>query len=85
MSITPVTRTFTDRHIGVSDPVDIETMLTRLGYDSLEALVDTAVPAAIRRPDPLQLPPGLSEEEILAHLRELADRNVVKTQNLKIE
>ena len=80
MSITPVTRTFTDRHIGVSDPADIETMLTRLGYDSLEALVDTAVPAAIRRPDPLQLPPGLSEEEILAHLRELADRNVVKTQ-----
>lgn len=80
MSITSVTRTFTDRHIGVSDPADIETMLTRLGYDSLEALVDTAVPAAIRRPDPLQLPPGLSEEEILAHLRELADRNVVKTQ-----
>ena len=80
MSITPVTRTFTDRHIGVSDPADIETMLTRLGYDSLEALVDTAVPAAIRRPDPLQLPPGLSEEEILAHLREIADRNVVKTQ-----
>ncbi len=80
MSITPVTRTFTDRHIGVSDPADVETMLARLGYTSLDELVDTAVPAAIRRPDALQIPAGLSEEEILAHLRELADRNVVKTQ-----
>ena len=80
MSITPVTRTFSDRHIGVSDPADIEAMLAHLGYPSLDALVDTAVPASIRRPDALQLPEGVSEEQILAHLRELANRNVVKTQ-----
>ena len=73
-------RTFPDRHIGVTDPAHVATMLAELGYESLDALVDDAVPASIRKSEPLDLPQGRSEEEILADLRALAAKNVVKTQ-----
>ena len=55
-------------------------MLAELGYPSLDALVDTAVPESIRSHEPLDLPPARSEQEILADLRGFASRNVVKTQ-----
>ena len=71
---------FAARHIGVASPADQRAMLDALGYASLDELVGTAVPASIRSFAPLDLPPARSEEEILAELRELADRNVVKTQ-----
>ena len=80
MTALPAPRTFPDRHIGVTDPAHVETMLAELGYESLDALVDDAVPASIRKSEPLDLPPGRSEEEILADLRALAGKNVVKTQ-----
>src|SRR5690606_28885070 len=51
-----------------------------LGYDSLAALVDAAVPEAIRSNQPLNLPAALREEEVLADLRNLANKNVLKTQ-----
>lgn len=71
---------FADRHIGVTTPADIATMLDALGYSDVESLVDTAVPAGIRMPRPLDLPAARSEEEILADLRALAAKNVLKTQ-----
>jgi len=55
-------------------------MLDALGYASLDALVDAAVPAAIRTRRPLRLPPARTEPEVLAHLRELAAKNQVKRQ-----
>lgn len=67
------------RHIGPR-PADVEHMLQTLGYDSLEALVDTAVPAGIRQPKPLELPAPLTESAVLEQLREIAGRNVMKTQ-----
>ena len=36
------------RHIGPS-PSEIEAMLTVVGFDSLDALIDETVPAAIRQ------------------------------------
>ena len=54
-------------------------MLATLGYDSLDALTDAAVPASIRERAPLELPPAATEEEMLAELRELAGRNRVMT------
>ena len=72
--------TFADRHIGVTTPEDVATMLNTLGYSSVDALVDTAVPAGIRMSGELDLPAARSEEEILADLRALAAKNVVKTQ-----
>ncbi|WP_370512515.1 aminomethyl-transferring glycine dehydrogenase [Cellulosimicrobium sp. TH-20] len=55
-------------------------MLDQLGYASLDALVDAAVPATIRTERPLDLPAARTETEVLDHLRALAAKNVVKTQ-----
>ncbi|WP_369796691.1 aminomethyl-transferring glycine dehydrogenase [Cellulomonas sp. URHE0023] len=54
-------------------------MLSVVGYESLDALVDAAVPASIRTDRPLDLPAARSEEEVLAALREIAGRNQVLT------
>ena len=54
-------------------------MLAELGYDSLSALVDAAVPPIIRSNSPLELPPGLTEAATTEALRELANRNRVVT------
>ena len=70
---------FVARHIGPRE-ADVQTMLSTLGYSSLDELVDTAVPAGIRQHEPLQLPAALSEAEALAALRTLASKNVLKTQ-----
>jgi glycine dehydrogenase len=52
-------------------------MLGLLGYPSLDALVNDAVPAQIRLQRPLQLPPARSEYETLAALKEIASQNQV--------
>jgi glycine dehydrogenase len=70
--------TFADRHIGAGVS-EQSAMLDELGYASLEALVDAAVPAAIRERAPLALEAGLSEPEALARLGELGSRNEVFT------
>ena len=71
--------TFTARHIG-TDAAAQRTMLDALGYDSVEALVEAAVPASIRSaPIPEDassvIPPAATEAEALAELRELATQN----------
>ena len=50
-------------------------MLQMLGFDSLDALIDAAVPAAIRLVKPLDLPAPKGEHETLNELRALASRN----------
>jgi glycine dehydrogenase len=52
-------------------------MLGLLGYPSLDALVNDAVPAQIRLQRPLQLPPARSEYEALAALKGIASQNQV--------
>ncbi|WP_423921592.1 aminomethyl-transferring glycine dehydrogenase [Candidatus Poriferisodalis sp.] len=68
---------FATRHIGLR-PDDITAMLKRLGFSSLEELVDAAVPAEIRLDEPLELA-GLrrpmSETEALAAIKQLAEAN----------
>nr|WP_233565913.1 aminomethyl-transferring glycine dehydrogenase [Cellulomonas sp. PhB143] len=59
---------------------DVRRMLDVLGYPSLDALVDAAVPASIRTDRPLDLPAARTETQVLEHLREIAGRNTVKTQ-----
>ncbi|MFG6280201.1 aminomethyl-transferring glycine dehydrogenase [Microbacterium sp. 5K110] len=67
---------FTDRHIGIGAG-DRARMLDVVGYDSVERLVETAVPASIHvRPrETSALPPAATEAEALAELRELAAAN----------
>ncbi|MDY6056088.1 aminomethyl-transferring glycine dehydrogenase [Micrococcus sp.] len=55
-------------------------MLEVLGRSSVQELVDAAVPADIRQEAPLDLPAPLTEASALEALREIAGRNVMKTQ-----
>ena len=50
-------------------------MLELLGYKSLDAMIDAAVPKRIRMTRPLNLPAGKSEFEALRALRQVASRN----------
>nr|WP_318244403.1 aminomethyl-transferring glycine dehydrogenase [Oerskovia merdavium] len=59
---------------------EVAAMLAELGYDSLDALVDAAVPDSIRTDRPLDLPAARTETEVLADLRAIAAKNVVKRQ-----
>ncbi len=65
---------FVDRHLG-PDRAGIAAMLERLGYDSVDALMDVAVPGSIRTTAPLDLPAALSEAAVAEELRSLAGTN----------
>ena len=65
---------FADRHIGPR-PADVEVMLARLGFDSLEALMSAAVPGGIRSAAELSLPEAATETQVAQELRDLAARN----------
>jgi glycine dehydrogenase len=80
MTIQSLPSTFADRHIGARRQADIDTMLKNIGYDSVDGLVDTAVPASIRQENPLLLTAALSEVEVLAELRRLAGKNKTAVQ-----
>ncbi|HWZ58596.1 MAG TPA: aminomethyl-transferring glycine dehydrogenase [Gemmatimonadaceae bacterium] len=67
---------FAARHIGPSDD-EIGAMASVVGYSSLDALIDAAVPPALRTARPLDLAPALGEHEALVEMRRLADDNNV--------
>ena len=67
---------FAERHIG-PNPEAVTRMLSVLGYDSLDALAEAAVPEAIRWTTGLDLPAAGTEAEVAAELRALAARNTV--------
>ncbi|PKV91146.1 glycine dehydrogenase [Amycolatopsis echigonensis] len=76
----PITSTpFDTRHIGPGE-AERAKMLAECGYGSLDALVEAAVPSAIRTAGDLALPVPASEEEATAELRALAARNRPMTQ-----
>ena len=62
------------RHIGPS-PAEMSEMLKTIGYESLDALIDDTVPAAIRQDAPLEWGPAMTEREALDKLRETANKN----------
>ena len=55
---------------------DLRAMLAAIGVGSLEELFERQVPAGVRLGRALDLPAGLPEQDVYAHLRELAARNV---------
>ncbi|MCZ4497753.1 MAG: glycine dehydrogenase [Marmoricola sp.] len=71
-------RPFVDRHIG-PDESAIAEMLKVVGFDSLDALMEAAVPGRIRVTDVLSLPDAASEADAAAELQALAARNVPGT------
>jgi len=67
---------FIERHIGPGERETSE-MLSALGYDSIDALIDATVPAGIRLGRPLAIGDGRGEAEVLAHMRTLAQKNQI--------
>jgi glycine dehydrogenase len=65
---------FIRRHIGPG-PVDEPAMLSELGIESLEELVDKVVPATIRRKKQLAVKASLSERQVLDKLYLISTRN----------
>ncbi len=70
---------FISRHIGPHDD-DVAAMLKVVGQPSLEAMLDTAIPAGIRSERVLRLEAASSEAGVIEELRALASRNTVLTQ-----
>ncbi|MFJ9434693.1 aminomethyl-transferring glycine dehydrogenase [Streptomyces sp. NPDC101490] len=67
---------FEQRHIG-PDAEARAKMLAQVGYGSLDELTAAAVPDVIKNTEALSLPGARTEAEVLAELRDLADRNQV--------
>jgi glycine dehydrogenase len=67
---------FIRRHVGPNATETTE-MLRLLGFDSLNALADAAVPKGIRLANALNLPAAKSEHDALAELRRIASENKV--------
>ena len=67
---------FPRRHIGPSAG-ETSQMLELLGYASVDALIEQAVPSQIRLRRPLVLPGGRTEFEVLAALKDIAAQNQV--------
>ena len=65
---------FQDRHLGLR-PDDVGSMLKTLGFDTVDALMDAAVPGGIRSAGELGLPAPLTEAAATAELRTLAASN----------
>lgn len=65
---------FASRHIG-PDEAEQKAMLAAIGIESLEALINETVPENIRLREPLDLPEGISEFQLLNELKEVAKKN----------
>ncbi|MGQ0537476.1 MAG: aminomethyl-transferring glycine dehydrogenase [Gemmatimonadaceae bacterium] len=68
--------TFVRRHIGPS-PADVQAMLDELGYPSLDAFIDAAVPAGIRMRRPLRIAAPRTEHDVLHEVANIAEQNSV--------
>ena len=67
---------FIERHIGPND-AEIAHMLETIGQPSLEAMTDAIVPRSIKSTTPLTIAGAINEEEALAKVRAIAERNQV--------
>jgi len=68
------TNSFLLRHIG-SKKEDIQGMLDTIGLNSINELIEQTIPSSIRLKEELHLGDTLSEQEFLAHIKELAQKN----------
>jgi glycine dehydrogenase len=70
--------TFIHRHIGPTES-DVREMLAAIGAASLDELIDQTIPRAIRSAAPLGIGEARGEYELLQELRELARKNILRT------
>jgi glycine dehydrogenase len=67
---------FQSRHLGPR-PADVAAMLHTIGVGSVDELIDQTIPQGIRRLDNMEMPVPMNEQELIEHLRGLADQNQV--------
>lgn len=70
------TDSFTLRHIGPR-PSDVQEMLDTVGVSTISQLIDETIPSNIRLDKQLDIANGLSEQEYLEHVNDLAAKNKV--------
>ena len=74
---------FVARHIAPSEG-DIAEMLAVVGAATLDDLAARTVPGSIRAQQAMDLPPAIDENAVIAELRELSTRNILKKSLLGI-
>lgn len=67
---------FAYRHIGPK-AVDVDQMLTTIGVDSIDTLIDQTVPTTIRSAEEMDLAPAMTEAEFGTHITALGEMNSV--------
>ena len=70
------TTQFVNRHISMNE-ADTQAMLEKVGASSMEELIGQTIPNAIRLKQELNISEPLSEQEMLAHSKELAAKNLM--------
>jgi glycine dehydrogenase len=65
---------FSNRHIG-PDAAEKAAMLTKIGVNSIEELINKTIPAHIRLNGELNISKAMSEQEYLYHITELGKKN----------
>ncbi len=68
---------FEDRHIGISLDGQVEKMLGKMGFSTLDEFIASVVPASIYNKEKLSLPSAQTEQEALASLKVIAGKNKV--------
>ena len=71
-----VTDLFASRHIGIRKD-DLPKMLTTIGVESMDQLIDETIPSEIKLEKPLDLSREMSEHEFLLHVNSLSRKNKV--------
>ena len=67
---------FSDRHIGPGN-TEIQEMVSSLGFSSLQALVDEVIPDCLKTNVSLNIPPSLTEHEVIEAATTMGRRNKV--------
>lgn len=70
------TNSFVSRHIGPT-ATEQQHMLNALGYSDLEALIAAVIPDSIKNTSVLESTDGVSEEQALAELKAIAQKNQI--------
>lgn len=65
---------FVKRHIGPQKDDKIE-MLQKIGFNSIEDLINATIPADIRMKEPLSLSKPLTESQLISRLKVLSSKN----------
>jgi glycine dehydrogenase subunit 1 len=69
------------RYTAITD-ADLEQMLATIGVASVQEIFDRQIPQAVQLGRALALPEGMPEQDVFAHLRELAARNTSVEEEL---